>query len=74
MTTVTTNTSGFDHFGRDVLGFIAKIGRGLVAIAEANPRVKKMEYLASLSDAELAVKSLRRADIARHVFSDKIYL
>lgn len=74
MTTLSTNTSGPGYFGRSVLGFFSKIGHGLLAIAEANPRVKKMDYLSSLSDAELAAKGLKRQDIARHVFANKMYL
>ena len=74
MTTVSTNTSAATHLGRDVLGFLAKIGRGLVAIGEANPRIKKMEYLSSLSDAQLAARGLKREDIVRYVFGNKIYL
>jgi hypothetical protein len=74
MTTVTTNTSASGHLGREVPGFFAKIWHGLIAIAEVNPRLKQLEYLASLSDTELAAKGLRREDIARHVFRNKIYL
>ncbi len=74
MTTLSTNTTVAAHLGSDNPGFFAKIWGVLMAIAEANPELKKMEYLSSLSDAQLAQKGLKREDIARHVFRNKIYL
>lgn len=49
--------------------FVA-FGKVLVAIAETNSRVKKLEYLNSLSDAELARRGLTREAAVRQVFSD----
>lgn len=50
--------------------FVA-IGNALVAIAEANPRLRQLEYLANLTDAELADKGLKREDIVQHVFPER---
>ena len=50
------------------------IGRVLVKIAENNDRVRKVQALHSLSDAELARRGLKRDDIVRHVYGDYFYL
>lgn len=42
----------------------------LVGIAEANVRVKEINYLSSLTDEGLAKKGLKRNDIIQHVFRD----
>ncbi|MCA0938837.1 MULTISPECIES: DUF1127 domain-containing protein [Alloyangia] len=54
--------------------FFAAIGNGLVAMGEANPRLRKIEALQRLSDEQLAERGIRREDIARHVFQDVFYL
>lgn len=74
MTTVTTNTTAFGHLGHSVLGFFKAIWRGLIAIGEAGPRMKKLERLTALSDEELAAKGMKREDIVNAVFGNKIYL
>ncbi|WP_121630220.1 DUF1127 domain-containing protein [Tropicibacter alexandrii] len=51
-------------------GFI----RAMVNIAESNSRVKRVEALQALSDAELAARGLKRDDIVKHVFGDVMYL
>lgn len=53
---------------------MAGIGNTLVAIGEANPRLRRVEALQRLSDEQLAAKGLRREDIVRHVFHDVYYL
>ncbi|WP_289150840.1 DUF1127 domain-containing protein [uncultured Salipiger sp.] len=53
---------------------LAGLGDAIVAIGEANPRLRRVEALQRLSDAELAAKGLRREDIVRHVFHDVYYL
>ena len=50
------------------------IGNTIVAMGEANPRLRRVEALQRLSDAELSEKGLRREDIVRHVFHDVYYL
>ncbi|MGR3662688.1 MAG: DUF1127 domain-containing protein [Paracoccaceae bacterium] len=74
MTTASTNTSISGHLGHAVLRFFAAIWRGLIVIAEANPRLKKLEYLTSLSDDELAAKGMKRENMVQYVFNDRIYL
>lgn len=54
--------------------FFAAIGRGLVWLGENNTRMRQIEHLTSLSDAELATKGLKREDIVRHVFRDTFYI
>jgi len=46
---------------------LADIGNALIAFAESDPRVKRMQELQSMSDEELAAKGIRRDDIARYV-------
>ncbi len=52
--------------------FFAALGRGLIAIGESHPRMKRLERLQGLSDQELAKMGLKREDIPRYVFSDYI--
>ena len=54
--------------------FFASIGNALVAVAEANPRMKKVQALQRLSDAELAERGIKREDIVRVVFHDVLYM
>ncbi|NNK15609.1 MAG: hypothetical protein HKP51_01750 [Sulfitobacter sp.] len=60
---------------------LAAIGNGfsrmMYAMAEnssMNARVKKVRYLQSKTDAELAALKIRREDIVRSVFGDLYYL
>ena len=62
-------------------GLMARVGAGfgrvlaaLVAMAEANPRMKAVNRLAAMSDEELAARGLKREDIVRHVFNDIYYI
>lgn len=55
-------------------GFFDGILEGLARLAEANPKVRQMKALAALSDAQLAERGLRREEIARYVFRDRMYL
>lgn len=57
-----------------ISGFFTSIGRWLVALAEADQRLKQLERLSSLSDEALAARGLQRQDIALHVFRNKLYL
>ena len=41
-----------------------------IRMSEANARVRQVEALNALSDAQLAKRGLRREDIVRHVFQD----
>ena len=51
-------------------GFI----EGLARIAESNHRLKEIERLSAMSDADLARRGLKREEIARHVFRDVFYV
>lgn len=62
-------------------GLLARVGAGfdrvlniLVAMAEANPRVKAVSRLSAMSDEELAARGLKRDEIVRHVFRDMYYV
>lgn len=44
------------------------IGTALVALAEADSHVRRVQALNEKSDAELARMGLKREDIVRHVF------
>ena len=44
----------------------------LASIAESNGRVREVERLNAMSDAELARRGLKREEIVRHVFRDMI--
>ncbi|MEN9061681.1 DUF1127 domain-containing protein [Ponticoccus litoralis] len=47
-----------------------RIMNALVMVAEANGRVKQIEHLQSMSDAELARRGIKRDEIVYHVFRD----
>lgn len=47
--------------------FFTAIWDGLVAIGAANSKVRQVEALSALSDAELAARGLRRQDIVKYV-------
>ncbi|HBM60121.1 MAG TPA: DUF1127 domain-containing protein [Citreicella sp.] len=64
------HTTSGSAFGR----FFSAIGNALVAIGEANPRLRRVEALQRLSDEQLAARGLKREDIVRHVFRDVFYL
>lgn len=50
------------------------LARGFVAFAESNPRLRQVEQLSAMSDAELAKLNIKRQDIVRHVFRDVYYV
>ena len=47
---------------------LSAIFNGLINVAEANPRYRRIQPLQALSDEQLAKKGLRREDIVMHVF------
>ncbi|CUH77744.1 hypothetical protein TRM7557_01544 [Tritonibacter multivorans] len=59
-------------------GFFARLGAKLAdmieTVALSSSRAQLIEELNNLTDAELAAKGLRRDDIVRHVFADKMYI
>ncbi|ASP19171.1 hypothetical protein ANTHELSMS3_00451 [Antarctobacter heliothermus] len=60
--------------GNIFAGFFRSIFNTLVMIAESDHRMKAVEKLTAMSDAELAERGLKRADIVRHVFRDSLYV
>ncbi|TRD23576.1 hypothetical protein [Palleronia caenipelagi] len=55
-------------------GLWAALSRGFVAFCEAQSRQKDVAYFEAKSDEELAAMGLKRADIVRHVFRDRMFL
>ncbi|MCR9125770.1 MAG: DUF1127 domain-containing protein [Rhodobacteraceae bacterium] len=53
---------------------LTSVGNAIVAISEANSKVRQAEALHALSDAELAARGLKREDIARYVFADSYWV
>ena len=53
---------------------LAALVRGIEAHGRVASRRGAIEALEAKSDGELAAMGLRRADIARHVFSDLFYI
>ncbi len=59
-------------------GLIASIGSSiysaLISLAQAQSRVRQVEFLQSLSDEELKNRGLTRERIVHRVFADSIWL
>lgn len=62
------------HGGNIFSGFFESVFNFLVRISEANHRVKEVERLNSMSDAQLKKLGMERTDIVRHVFRDSFYV
>ena len=54
--------------------FFAKLADLIECVALSGSRAQLIEELNNLTDAELAAKGLRRDDIVRYVFADKMYI
>lgn len=50
----------------------AFIGNFLVSLAETNVYIARIETLNAMTDEQLAERGLKREDIVRHVFADKM--
>lgn len=50
------------------------LGRFFVMIGESNSRMRAVEQLNRMSDAQLAARGLKREDIVQHVFRDTYYV
>lgn len=50
----------------------AAIGGFLVRMMDGNDRVREVEKLNAMSDAQLARRGLKRENIVRHVFRDMV--
>lgn len=67
---ISAGTSGKSLVSR----FFGAIIDGLVAMGESDPRFKKLNKLAAMSDEELARRGLRRDQIAREVLGGTFYI
>lgn len=56
-----------------VAHIFSSIGRFLVDLGEAHPRMRRVQQLQAMSDAELAKRGLQRDEIVRYVFQDMFY-
>lgn len=54
--------------------FFSALFSGLVRIAENNPRMRMVAQLSAMSDEELAARGLKREDIVRRAFGDRMYI
>lgn len=73
-TTAAPRGTLFTGIAHGVAGFFETVFSGLVKLAETNGRVKQIERLSAMSDAELAARGIERTDIVRHVFRDIYYV
>ncbi|SNR34700.1 hypothetical protein [Puniceibacterium sediminis] len=73
MAIAATNTPS-NSIGHTLTGAFDGIINFLVRIAESNGRMKAVERLNAMSDAELAARGLKREEIVRHVFRDMFYV
>lgn len=48
------------------------IWNGLVSLSEANARSKELDFYNSLTDEQLAERGLKREQIVRYVFRDRL--
>lgn len=71
-TTYTPTSVPTDTLRAQLDQFFCGIGQGCNAYLESNARFRDIERLNAMSDIELAVMGLRRADIPRYVFRDLI--
>lgn len=55
-------------------GFFNKLVDVMVRIANSNSRVRQVQYLSSLTDAQLEEKGLKREEIVHHVFRDVYFV
>lgn len=73
MTAFLTNSAAPLSLGRLAAAPFRAVWDFLVAVGEANSRIHRIEALQRLSDAELARRGIRREDILRHVFADRMF-
>lgn len=55
-------------FSDKILAPVRAFGAFMVRLSEANVRVRELERLSAMSDAELSKAGLAREDIVRHVY------
>lgn len=55
-------------------GILQRIGAFFVRLSENNHRIRRVEQLNAMTDAQLEKLGIRREDIVRHVFADVMYI
>ncbi len=69
--TVHANYGLDEELSRQLDRYFSTIGQGFNAYVEGRSRRRQIEYLAKLSDADLAHLGITRDEIVRHVFRDR---
>lgn len=69
-----TDINTLSHADTERRGIFGRALDFLVRIAECNHRVRRVQALSAMSDAQLAARGLKREDITRHVFQDMLYV
>lgn len=72
--TATTNRSAFAILGKILATPFVAIGSFLVTVSEASPRLRQLERLSKMSDAELSKRGLNREDEIRRILGVGAYL
>jgi hypothetical protein len=67
-----THSNGLVLASKAVAEFFSGIFEALIRIGEANSRVRRIEALYAMSDAELKARGIRRENIIREVMNDFI--
>ena len=57
-----------------IVSIVSSIYSTLIRVAEAQSRIRQIEFLQSLSDEELQKRGLRREQIVHRVFANSIWL
>jgi uncharacterized protein YjiS (DUF1127 family) len=74
MAHITVNTPITNSFGGMFARVFSALGGPLVQMAESSSKMRQVNALMALSDAELAERGLKREDIAYHVFSESYWV
>jgi len=72
MANAAVENSFVSPIARTLTAPFAAIWSGMAHLAETNSYLREVEYLQSLSDAQLAQRGLTREDIVRHVFGPRL--
>ncbi|MCL6283776.1 DUF1127 domain-containing protein [Ruegeria sp. 2012CJ41-6] len=67
-----THPNALVHAGKAIAEFFNGIFEALIRVGEANSRVRRIEALYAMSDAELKARGIRRENIIREVMNDFI--
>lgn len=73
MATHATNIAAPRGFLGHVVAGFERVFSTLVKIGEAQPRYRKLQHYAAMSDEELAALGLKRDEIVQHVYRDVFY-